>query len=407
LIVHAGGERRWRRIEFWPIHDAEGDLTGVFGMVREADAPSQAPDSQAQRLRAELAEIRDRLQRERGMETLIGAGAGHRRLLDQVRAAAASTVPVLIVGEPGTGKRTVARTIHARSERAGAPLLPFDCAALPPEVLERELFGTGIDRNSPRLLAPSGATVLLLESLELPRDLQGLLASLSETGARLVATSAQDVETARSQDRVRGEFYYMFTALVIRLRPLRDRADEITLLAQHFLERTNFRHERRVIGFDASAIDVLCAYDWPGNLRELARVIEAAHERATGDLIRGNDLPAGIRGNLGAAYTPPPLPSPVTPLDSLLTQLERRLIEQALGRARQNKSRAAELLDISRPRLYRRIKELNIPDEPEAPDDNSGDPGPGLASQSRSAIVPEKVVSAETILSEPVTENPR
>ncbi len=115
---------------------------------------------------------------------------------------------------------------------------------------------------------------------------------------------------------------------------------------------------------------MLAAYDWPGNIRELMRVIEAAHALAADDLIRAEDLPAAIRGHLGAAYTPPPMPPAIHPLDQTLTQVERRLIEQALQLARRNKSRAAELLDISRPRLYRRMKELNIPDEPSAEDDN-------------------------------------
>jgi len=108
----------------------------------------------------------------------------------------------------------------------------------------------------------------------------------------------------------------------------------------------------------------LTAYDWPGNLTELARVVEHAHARGAGHpLIDLDDLPATIRGNLGAAYAPPVPPNPIKPLDQLLTEVERRLIETALRQARSNKSRAAEILGISRPRLYRRIKELNLPDD--------------------------------------------
>lgn len=272
-------------------------------------------------------------------------------------------MPVLIVGESGTGKRTVARAIHSGGDRANAPLSPFDCAALPPVMLERELFGALSDRESPRLQFPDGSTVLLTDIMDLPRDLQSLLALALDSQARLLATATVEPEKARDQDRLRPDLFYALTTFVIRLLPLRERLEELALLAQHFLERKNLRSERRLAGFDPHAIDVLVGYDWPGNLRELARVIDEAHERAKSDVIRAEDLPAAIRGNLGSAYTPPPIPPPITPLDDLLTQVERRLIEQALGRARQNKSRAAELLDISRPRLYRRIKELNIPDE--------------------------------------------
>jgi DNA-binding NtrC family response regulator len=197
-----------------------------------------------------------------------------------------------------------------------------------------------------------------------------------------------DPEKARDQERLRPDLYFALTTLVIRLRPLRERLDEILLLAQHFLERTNLRRAGRVVGFEDAASEALVAYDWPGNLRELARVIEVAHERAIGDLIRLDDIPPAIRGNLGAAYIPPPIPPLVTPLDDLLTKLERRLIEQALGRARQNKSRAAELLDISRPRLYRRIKELNIPDEPEPPETAAANGPAQLVESKAGSVVP-------------------
>ncbi len=172
-------------------------------------------------------------------------------------------------------------------------------------------------------------------------------------------------------ERLRPDLYYALTTLVIRTRPLRERLDELPLLAQSLLERTNARGARQRGGFSPEALAALLAYDWPGNLRELARVVEAAHARGEGDWIDVDDLPAAIRGHLGAAYTPPPMPTQVTPLDDLLTQVERRLIEQALQRARQNKSRTAELLGISRPRLYRRIKELNLPDVPDPAEDAS------------------------------------
>ena len=190
---------------------------------------------------------------------------------------------------------------------------------------------------------------------------------IAEGRARILATTSVDPDQSLSRDRLRHDLYYALTTLVIRLAPLRQRLDELSLLAQHMLDRANQRHDdRRRVGFDRDALAALAAYDWPGNLRELDRVIDSARGRADGDLIHVPDLPAAIRGHLGAAYLPPPLPPSRTPLDATLTQVERRLIEHALKQARQNKSRAAELLDISRPRLYRRIKELNIPDEPEA-----------------------------------------
>jgi DNA-binding NtrC family response regulator len=214
--------------------------------------------------------------------------------------------------------------------------------------------------------------------LALPRDLQSRLVEALEGRIRLIATTAGDPEAALRQDQLRPDLYYAMTTLVLNLAPLHERRHDISLLAHHFLDRANERWAWHCAGFAPAATAAIESYDWPGNLRELARVVDHAHAQArTRDPARGQnnallielgDLPASIRGNLGAAYLPPAAPRVVKPLDELLTEIERRLIETALARARQNKSRAAELLGISRPRLYRRIKELNLPDdsEPEA-----------------------------------------
>ena len=157
---------------------------------------------------------------------------------------------------------------------------------------------------------------------------------------------------------------------MIRLQPLRERRDELPALAQHLLERANQRGGKQKSGFSPRTISALMAYEWPGNLRELARVIDHAHTQSDGGepLVALDDLPASIRGHLGGGFPPPTQPRPIKPLDELLTEVERRLIETALRQARGNKSRAAEVLGISRPRLYRRIKELNLPDDDLADD---------------------------------------
>ncbi len=369
LILNAGGDWLTRRVEFWPFHDADGDLLGLFGLLRPLDDPPMAPQAGTQRLRRELLDVRVRLHDRHGLDSLIGRGAAHRRLLDQVRAASASMASVLIVGEPGTGKRTIARTIHALGPHAEAPILPLDCTALPPEVLSRELFGATDDDDlnwARRLVQPDGSTLLISDVLALPRDIQAGLAATLDGRVRLLATTTGDPDTALRDERCRPDFYFAITAMVLRIPPLRDRADELPILAQHFLERANRRGGPQPSGFTPVTIDALAAYDWPGNLRELARVIDSAQASATGDFIVPDDLPAAIRGERAGAYLPPPPPSPV-PLDERLTQVERRLIEESLTRSRGNKSRAAELLGISRPRLYRRIKELGIPDESELP----------------------------------------
>ena len=359
----------------------------MLGLVREAEAPASATDSQAHELRVQLMRLRDQLHRAFGFESLIGAGPAHRRLLEQVRLAAASTIPVLIVGEPGTGKRMVARTIHHLGANRNRPLVPLDCEALPFDMLEGELFARGRkadaqtdghdllqSQSQSRLSFADGTSLLLRNILALPRDLQTRLTGSLDGRVRLIGTAAGDPEAALEHEQLHPDFYYAMTALMLRLEPLRKRRAELPLLAQHLLERCNERACARCGGFTPQAALALESYDWPGNLRELARVIEVAFvqsqaETGPGTALIGVDhLPASIRGNLGAGYLAPPRNS-IKPLDELLTEIERRLIETALAKARQNKSRAAELLGISRPRLYRRIKELNLPDDSEPDED--------------------------------------
>ena len=364
LIQGPAGERLRRRVEYWPYHDNQGGLLGLLGLVRQADCPPLAAESESLRARGEMADLREELRARFGFDDLIGRGPRHDRLLGQVRDAGAAAASVLIVGEPGTGRSLVALLVHRGGPRSEAPLISLDVAALSPEILGRELLA-----NAPAADRPPPSAIVVEEALGMPRDLQAGVAEAIRSGSlRVLATTADDPEMALREDRLRDDYYFALTGLVIRLAPIRERLDELPMLAAHFLEKANRRGTRRRSGFEPEALDAMRRYDWPGNLAELRRVVESAHDRGPGDAIAADDLPAAIRGELASAYPPPPMPSPITPLDRWLTQLERRLIEQALHRARQNKSRAAEILAISRPRLYRRIKELEIPDEPEAPD---------------------------------------
>jgi DNA-binding NtrC family response regulator len=254
----------------------------------------------------------------------------------------------------------VARAIHASGQPGSGPLVELDAAALPPPALaaELELLAAGGGTPAGALL-----TVLLRDPFELPRDLQERVVALArDPSLRWLATSREAPDAARRAERLLAPFDFLLTTLVLELPPLRDRRPEIPVLAQHALECANRSAEPRRLGFEPSALDILDRYDWPGNLAELARVVAWAHPRAEGDLIGPADLPPEIQGALGGAYAPPPMPPPVTPLDATLEHAERRLIEQALAWARHNKSRAAEALAISRPRLYRRMKDLDIPD---------------------------------------------
>lgn len=387
LIVRPDGERLLRGLSFWPFVARDGSLLGMLGRVLDADERAEEAESRGNRLRARLLALRHALFQRHGVDSLIGEGSAHRRLLEQVKVAAASRVPLLIVGESGTGKRHLARVIHQLSGGSRSAFSVFDCRAIPAESLERELFAAIGDEDDPngepsldrpRLAAPEGSTLVLDDVLDLPRDLQARLVAIlgaesdESRRTRVMAVTSGDPDAALRSERLRADLYHALSVLTIRLLPLRSRRADISLLAQYFLDRANSRGGRQRLGFTPEAERALASYDWPGNLSELARVVEQARDggakpddrRPIGGPIDESDLPPTILGDLGAAYLPP-RETPPKPLDELLADVERRLIENAMARARRNKSRAAEILGVSRPRLYRRIKELGLPDEPD------------------------------------------
>lgn len=388
LIVRPDGERLLRGLSYWPFVGRDGSLLGMLGRIRDADEPAKEVESRDNRLRARLLELRHGLFRRYGVDSLIGQGAAHRRLLEQAKLAASSRVPLSIIGEPGTGKRHLARVIHQLGDGPNSTFSILDCRAIPAESLERALFvadgAEGVDagdepnRDRPRLAAPRGSTLALDGFLDLPRDLQVQLAAALDSEpdddrrTRVVAVSSEDLDAAVRSERLHPDLCQALSVFTIRLSPLRSRRADIPLLAQYFLDRANGRGGRQRFGFTPAAERALAGYDWPGNLSELARVVERAREtdaqtadqRSFGGPIDEGDLPPDILGDLGGAYLPP-REAPPKPLDELLADVERRLIENAMAKARRNKSRVAEILGVSRPRLYRRIKELGLPDEPD------------------------------------------
>jgi PAS domain S-box-containing protein len=385
LILHAQGEKLWRHLEFWPFHDRRGELIGFLGRVHDPTSSPLETSDLDRGGHGELIALRQRLCRSHGFDAIIGLGDSHDRLLEQVRLAGGTSSPVLILGEPGTGKRSVARLIHDIGADRLQPIHFIDLEALPAELMERRLFSLpespdsrhhresdALDGRYPHP-GRDPATIAVGDIIHLPRDLQSRLSAVlrAKSGPRLLAMSSVDPEAALRSERLRPDLFYALTPLVLRLQPLRERGEEIMLLAQHFLERANRRGGPQKLGFAATAQAVLRGYDWPGNLSELERVVNYAHEQGEQPLVTAEDLPASIQGNLGAAHLPGTPPIAIKPLDEMLTEIERRLIENALAKARRNKTRAADLLGISRPRLYRRMKELNLDDEAD-PDEGPG-----------------------------------
>lgn len=368
LLPIAGGEPKLARAEYHPHHTSEGRLSYLFCTIAPTTADCPAPEAPSQRLSGELAELRARFLAAAEPLSVLGRGPRHERLLAQIRNVASARSHALVAGEPGTGRRTVAHAIHLAfaPDVADRELVAIDCRASDPEHLESELFRDR-DRERPRIKASRNATLLLVDPECLPRDLQDRLARACEhdEAPAILAASASNLSHEFQREMLTPEYFYLLTRCVIETTPLRRRLEELPMLAQHLLERANAVGRHRRAGLSDESIEILKAYDWPGNLAELKRVIDDAHAGASGSVIEPKDLPAAIQGHLAGAYLPPPIPFLSEPLDDHLATIERGLIERALKTARGNKSKAAELLGLTRPRLYRRMSELGLADTPE------------------------------------------
>ncbi len=302
---------------------------------------------------------------------MLGTSQKMQEIFTVIRKVSNSDAPVLVMGESGTGKELTARAIHDLSARAGGPFVPINCGAIPENLLESELFGhekgafTGAHSQRPgQLESAQGGTLFLDEIGELPLALQVKLLRFLQDGqiqrvggrqlinvdARIVAATNANLEEALAQGTFREDLYYRLAVVVVKLPPLRDRGEDIPLLAQAFLQRYADENRRRVTGFAPDAARALKEYSWPGNVRELENRIRRAVIMADGAKITLADL--GLDRSY-ARYT-------AMTLREAREALERDLVEAALSRTRGNMSRAADELGISRPTLYELLEKLGI-----------------------------------------------
>jgi two-component system response regulator HydG len=324
-------------------------------------------------LRAQLAAEKRR--------TLIGQSLPWRRTMEIVLQAAPSQATVLLLGESGTGKELLARAIHENSSRGGGPFVPVNCAALPESILEAELFGyekgafTGAaQRHDGRFVQAHGGTLFLDEIGEIPTHVQVKLLRVLQEGElerlggrtlkvdlRLVAATNQDLRAAVREGRFREDLYYRLNVIAVPIPPLRDRREDVPLLAEHFLQLYAARNGRQLSGFSRVVADTLSRYDWPGNVRELENTVERAVVLSRGSAIEIDDLPPEVRqgGVTGDGRT---LSFAVgTPLE----EIERRVIHATLAHVGGDKRLCAQLLGIATRTIYRRLEEAR--GEPEAP----------------------------------------
>ena len=326
------------------------------------------------KLKTENRVLREKIKSRQGFGSIVGTSPEMEKLYRIVAKAAHSTHPVLILGESGTGKELVARSIHFSGPFRDKPFIPVDCGSLVPTLIESELFGyvkgafTGAQHAKDGLLAiAEGGTVFLDEVGELPVDLQAkLLRAIQEKeirpvgstkqipiNVRILAATNRDLEEGVAQGTFRRDLYFRLNVLSLRIPSLRERRQDIPLLAAHFLERLSRNSEQeRTLSDDA--LKAMLAYDWPGNVRELENCLERACAFTTGPMIHLGDLPREI--SQLERSTPAGTGNGTSKIVSM-SELERQTILNAIAQLNGDKLQAARLLGIGKTTLYRKLKE--------------------------------------------------
>ncbi len=308
----------------------------------------------------------------RGQPQLIGASPAFRRMQALVEQVADSSATVLVQGESGTGKEGVARLIHQRSPRRDRPFVAVNCAALPETLLESELFGyergafTGAaGRKEGRFELADGGTLFLDEVADLSLVTQPKILRVLQEGefervggtrtirvdVRIVAATNQDVGQMVREKRFREDLYYRLKVITVNVPPLRERREDIRVLAEHFLRIYAAKNNRRLEGFTDEALRRLEGYSWPGNVRELENVIERAVVLQRGTLIDVTDLPEEVAG-----ATPLPEGALSIRIGTPLAEVEKRLLEATLRATRNNKTLTARLLGIDVRTVSRKLE---------------------------------------------------
>ena len=339
-------------------------------------------------LKRENLSLRQELRNIYGFDRIVGNSDAMKRVFSLVEKVAKTDSTVLITGESGTGKELVAHAIHFSSERKDRPFIPVNCAAIPEELLESELFGHekgafthAIKTRIGRFELADRGTIFLDEIGEMSPALQvKLLRVLQErkfervggvktiqVDIRVIAATNMNLDEAVKKGRFREDLYYRLNVIPVHIPPLRERRSDIPLLVEHFLKKFCRNKRTCVRGISDDALHALTAYDWPGNVRELENIIERMVILANGPMISMEDLPERISGlskkgivTMGDLNATPILPDEGFSLSSAVEQFEKALILQALDRTGWVKNRAAKLLKMNRTTLIEKMKKQKL-----------------------------------------------
>ncbi len=358
---------------------ADDFLTKPLDLEHFRLAVNRALETRA--LRREVERYRQVLDSEKGFHGIIGRSSAIQALTEKIRALAVAEGPVLVTGESGTGKELVARAIHAEGPRAGGPFIAVNCAGIPPELMESELFGhtagafTSANRSRKGLITEAhGGTLLLDEIGEMPMEMQTKLLRVLQDGAirpvganqeehvdvRILAATNRDLDDEVAAGRFREDLFYRLETFTLKVPPLRERDDDIERMAVHFSQQFAAAQNKGIEGIDPQALARLRRYRFPGNVRELANAMERAVTFCNGDTIRLEHLPERISersapASEGAGLGASPWGDDPEQLPSL-AEVEQQYIEHVLEVVAGNKRRAAQILGIGRRTLYRRLE---------------------------------------------------
>ncbi len=360
--VDSNGDLRSPHVLYLPLFNQIGDLDAVLGIMLELD--ELAPPLQStfpQQLHVELAGLIQQQHQRHNQATLIARSPAMRSVSKQIQVARNCNAAVHLDGEAGTGKQYLARTIHYSSDNSESAFVMLDCGRLPRSD-QRRMLKEALT-HAGELNAPSALFLKDVDRLAL--DLQVWLAEVIEQDEwplqyRLFTSSTHNLPEMVERDQFDRSFSFAMGTISITLPPLRERIEDLELLCQYFVEQNNQTAEKQLTGLTREVLDEFLQYNWPGNVRELKLVIHEACELAPGPLISLEHLPFRFQTGKNAQRSLPAIKPTFRTLSTLLEEHEREEISRVLEITRGNKAKTAELLGLTRAKLYRRIKSLNI-----------------------------------------------
>ena len=354
-----------------PVHDSQGGVIGDLYVYRDV-----SKEIEVEKMKAEVMRLRTELEKTYSFSGMVGGSDQMKQVYAQVKQAAESDITVLIRGESGTGKELVAKSFHFNSLRKQGPFLAINCAAIPEALIESELFGhekgafTGAAKQRIGAFERAKAgTVFLDEVGDMPlvlqakllrvlqeREIQRIGGSISvPVDVRVIAATNKDLESRVKSGEFREDLYYRIAVFPIVVPPLRERREDIPLLAKHFLEKHAERIDKSMSGISNAALRLLLQYDWPGNVRELENAIERAVLLETTEVLQAHNLPPRL-SPIVASRRDPTGPAAILPL----AEVERQALVQALEVSAGNVTQAAQGLGLNRATLYRKLKKYDL-----------------------------------------------